>query len=283
MRAVPVRVEDEQLAVRRPVRLAAAERPRRHLPGVGCRRRSSRRRPARLARRAPKAICRPSGDQPAARRSARWLASCGSSRDVRPVGVHEADAAVAGSLGDGCTWHWKAICLPSGDQTGTARQMPPAGRLPALMHPFPGGSYASLVRCEPSLETASISSVSQPPPQPLRSIRWNTICVPSGDQSGSTSATGSLGVVIWRTPEPSGSAVKIAPQECSGVEPATERELPVLARRRRGRAGGRAEHAQRPRRQGRKRFISAGDQTGPLSPNLFVVSRTSFFPSAFTT
>ena len=44
----------------------------------------------------------------------------------------------------------KAMLSPSGDQTGTARQMPPAGRLAASMQPLPGGSYASLRRFEPS-------------------------------------------------------------------------------------------------------------------------------------
>jgi hypothetical protein len=107
------------------------------------------------------------------------------------------------------TSHWNAIRPPSGDQAGTPRQTPPAPPRP-FQQPLPGSSDASRLSPEPSPSTTKISSVSHRGPQPFGSLRWNTIRLPSGDQSGSRSLTSLAGCVIRRAAEPSGLAVKTA-------------------------------------------------------------------------
>ena len=124
--------------------------------------------------------------------------------DVRAVGVHQADAAVAGiarrRLHLALEGDPLAVRRPAGPH---GRCRPPVGcRLDAALARA-GRTRASSGASRRSRRRRSRRSRSRPR-SPFTSIRWNTIRVPSGDQSGSTSATDLRGWVIWWTAEPSG-------------------------------------------------------------------------------
>ena len=132
LRAVAVRVEDEPLSVRRPVRLPAAQAPRaspvlRPPPSASI---------TKTARWSctprPNAIRFPSGDHagcPSSSPAGRVLRQLA---DVRPVGVHQADSAVArdrratAEPGTGR----RSACRPATRPERNGRCRPPAGCRP---------------------------------------------------------------------------------------------------------------------------------------------------------